>query len=610
MRIGQKRQLFATRAVRLIALVQLVLAVIAVRYFWIQVAEGESYRQLADNNRLRRLTLEAPRGLIFDRYGRQLVENVPSYVLLLDRSLTRDLSASLAFAAEILEIPREELHRRVEAAGSGRFRQIRLAEDLRLAQVARFGVEQLEHPEFEIADEHQRFHRHAHHTAHVLGYVGRVTAEDLEPKASPYHPDDLRGRKGVEGRFEDHLRGRRGDQLVVVDSRGRLIEKLDPVPARSGRNLSLTLDLSLQQEAARLLEDRQGAVVALDPRQGDILALVSMPSFDPNAFARGLDRKAWEKLRLDPGKPLRNRALEPEPPGSVFKIIMALAGLDSGVVDETTRVYCRGATRIYGHRRRCWKASGHGWVNLETALRDSCDIYFYELGQKLGIEAIAKYSRMLGLGRRTGIEIRGEMAGLVPDVEWSETVRATPWYPGETISVAIGQGPILMTPLQTAVMMASLTQGRVVKPRLVLDVAPRLGAVLPLSDEHLATVRQALWSVVNDPDGTGKTARIDEVEVAGKTGTAQVIRQETWTKNEELPLKFRDHAWFAAYAPAEDPRLVVVVFVEHGGGGSTTAAPIARELFKHYFSRHPPPSPPSPGETPPRVARADSEVAG
>ena len=588
MKIGQHREHLVRRVGLLAGLVRIVLLLIALSYWWTQIAQGEQFRELAENNRLRRISLEAPRGLIYDRHGRQLVENVPSYTLLLDRSLSRDLDASLAFAAGVLELDVADLRRRLDENRGGKFQQTRLATHLDLVEVARFRVEQLEHPEFEVAAEHLRLNRHAHYTAHLMGYLGRVTKKDLATQESVVRRDDLLGRQGVEGRYEDHLRGERGEQLVVVDSRGRLIEKLDPALAHAGGNLRLTLDLDLQQEAARLLEGQAGAVVALDPRQGDVLALYSSPSFDPNAFARGLTPEEWRALSEDPRRPLQNRTLQTHAPGSVFKMVMALAALERGVITPESGVYCNGSTRLYNHRRRCWQSRGHGFENLERALRDSCDVYFYHLGQKLGIEPIAHYARLFGLGRPTGIALEDEKPGLVPDAEWSERVRGTRWYPGETISVAIGQGPILVSPLQAAVMTGALAVGYVVEPRLVLDEPVRRGEPLPISPEHLDLVRTALWKVVNDSQGTGRPARIAGLDVAGKTGTAQVVRQETWTKNEELPPELRDHAWFVAYAPAGDPRLVVVVFVEHGGGGSRVAAPIARELFETYFGRRTP----------------------
>ncbi len=610
MKIRQHRQALVRRVTRLNGAAQGMLVLIAVGYWSVQIAEGSYYRELADNNRLRKLMIEAPRGLILDRFGRPLVENTPSYSLLLDRSLTADLPASLDFAAAILGRPGSELttvleeHRRTPT-----FQPIRIADGLTLTQVARFEVEQLEHPEFELEVEHLRLYRQAHQTAHLLGYLGEVTHADVADPDSPYRQGDLIGKKGLEGLYEKSLRGDTGERVVVVDSRGQLIEEFDRQPAQSGRDLELTLDLGLQQAAAELLEGRVGSIVALDPRQGEVLALVSAPSFDPNHFARRLRRDEWRELLDHPHHPLQNRALQNTyPPGSVFKIVMALAGLDRGLIDPTaTTAYCRGYSSIYNNRYRCWKASGHGTVNLREALKGSCNVYFHQLGQKLDIDQIAAYSRMLGLGRKTGIDLSGEKAGLVPDSRWSLEARGAPWYLGETISVATGQGPILVSPLQVAVLMAAVANGGyLVRPHLVrardhapakgLSGAPDTGGAerasgatgdrLPLAAEHLALVSAALHSVVNESGGTGNAAAIAGLDIAGKTGTAQVIAQERRIDNENLAPENRDHAWFASFAPADDPRLVVVVFVENGGAGSRAAAPLARTLYEQFFQAY------------------------
>lgn len=587
MQIRQHRSALVRRVAGLNGVTQLLLLLIASGYWSVQIAEGAYFRELADNNRLRKLTIEAPRGLILDRFDRPLVENVPSYSVLLDRSLTLDLGASLAFASEILAVPRADLEQAlVEHRRTPRFKPVRIAQGLSLSQLARFQVESFEHPEFEIEAEHLRLYRHSHQTAHILGYLGEVTQADLAEPGNPYRPGDLVGKKGLEGLYEDHLRGETGERVVVVDSRGQLIEEFDRMPASSGRDLRLTLDLDLQQAAAELLEDKVGAIVALDPRQGEVLAMVSAPSFNPNRFARRLRHDEWRDVLEHPHHPLQNRAIQNTyPPGSVFKIVMALAGLDRGLIDpETTTAYCRGYSTIYNNRYRCWKASGHGRVNLRTAIRGSCNVYFHQLGQKLGIDQIAAYSRMLGLGRRTGLDLNGEKAGLVPDSEWSLEARGSLWYPGETISVATGQGPILVSPLQAAVLLATVANGGYpVRPHLVRGVEGTVGLRLPLSREHLALTREALWSVVNDPNGTGTAAAIDGLDVSGKTGTAQVIAQERRTDNEDLAQANRDHAWFASFAPRDDPRLVVVVFVEHGGAGSRTAAPLARKMYEAFL---------------------------
>lgn len=600
MKLRQHRFELIQRIGRLQGVAHGALILILAGYWFVQVAEGSAYRELADNNRLRKLSLEAPRGLIRDRHGRSLVENVPSYSLLIDRSRSVDLESSLEFATRILERSEDELrqiladHRQTPS-----FKPLLLAEELSLQQVARFGVENLEHPEFEIAVTHLRLYRHAHQTAHILGYLGEVTDSDLNRSGRAYRAGDTVGKKGIEGLYEDYLRGQRGEQVVVVDNRGRVIEEYDRVPATPGRELALTIDLHLQQEAARQLAGKVGAIVALDPRQGEILAMVSAPSFNPNRFARRLHPEEWQQLLSDRDHPLQNRAVQNTyPPGSTFKIVMALAGLDLGVLDpRATTVSCRGFSKIYNNRYRCWKASGHGPVDLKKSLKHSCNVYYHQLGQKIGIDQIAEYGRMFGLGRETGTDLAGEKMGLIPDSRWSLENRGAPWYPGETISVATGQGPILVTPLQIAVMAAAIANGgRLITPHLVRrellggEIRPERAALddetqpaQKLSVEHLDLVRQALWSVVNEPRGTGRSAYSSGLDIAGKTGTAQVISQEMRTDNEDLPAELRDHAWFASFAPAGNPRLVVVVFVENGGAGSRAAAPLAKGIFERFF---------------------------
>jgi penicillin-binding protein 2 len=378
--------------------------------------------------------------------------------------------------------------------------------------------------------------------------------------------------------------------VVVVDSRGRRIKEGRTSPADAGSDLKLTLDLDLQQEAALQLEGKVGTIVALDPRQGDILAMVSSPSFDPNRFAHGLRSEDWWELVENPHHPMQNRAVQNVyPPGSVFKIVMALAGLDLGLVDaDTTRVWCKGHSKIYNNTYRCWKAGGHGVVDLRRSLEGSCNVFYHQLGQKMEIDKIAEYARRFGLGQRTGVDLEGEKSGLVPSRSWSEKVRGSPWYPGETISVSTGQGPILVTPLQVAVMMAAVANGGfVVTPRFVRGEEGEPPRSLEIAREHLDVVREGLWSVVQGAQGTATRARVEGLELAGKTGTAQVISQKQRTRNEDLPEQYRDHAWFASFAPFEDPRLVVVVFVEHGGAGSSSAAPLAKALYEKFLKIDP-----------------------
>ncbi|MEM9554826.1 MAG: penicillin-binding protein 2 [Acidobacteriota bacterium] len=582
MQLRRYRAELAHRVDVLARCVQIALILVATGYWSVQVANGAYYRGLAEHNRLRKVSIEPSRGLILDRTGRPLVENVPSYSLQLDRSRAADLDASLAFASTVLERPVGELHAVLEEhAGTPRFKPVPLAQQLSLEQIARISAQHLEYPDLEIVTEQLRLYRYGPQTAHVLGYLGEASPQDLTLPGSPYRPGDAVGKKGIERLYETTLRGRRGEQVVVVDSRGQTIDELDQVAATAGADLALTLDLELQQEAARLLDEKVGAIVAIDPRDGAVRALVSSPSFDPNQFARGLRADDWKALMQNPDHPLQNRAIQNTyPPASVFKIVMALAGLEEGAIDPQERVFCRGWSKIYGHRYRCGKASGHGWVDLEEAVRGSCNVYFHQLGQRLGVDTIAEYSKRLGLGETTGIDLVGEKRGLVPSTRWSLERRKMPWYPGETISVATGQGPILVTPLQAARLLGAVATGRLVSPRLQRDVPPRPSRPVDLHEAHLERIRRALSSVVNHERGTGGAARVDGLEIAGKTGTAQVVRQETWIKNDELAADQRDHAWFASYATVDAPELVVVVFVEHGGGGSSGAAPLAKALYE------------------------------
>ncbi len=553
-------------------------------YWFVQVVHGDYYRELAENNRLRNLPIKAPRGLIFDRHHRRLVENTPSYNLLIDRARAADLAASLEFAGGVLERPAAELAELVERpAPSAPFQPVLVAEDLNLAQVARFSAAALEHPEFEIDVRHLRLYRHGPFTAHTLGYLGEVTEAELARPGSPYVAGDLVGRRGIEQRYDLTLRGEDGEQVVTVDSRGRLREQSGRRPARPGQRLDLTLDLELQQEAAVYFDRRVGATVVLDPDSGELLAVVSAPSYNPNLFARRLARDEWRELLDAPHDPLQNRALQNTyPPGSIFKIVVAVAALSEGVARPSDTAFCSGATTIYNRRFRCWRRGGHGRVNLREAIKESCDVYFYQLGQRLGIARIAEYARRFGLGAPTGVDIAGEKAGLVPDPDWSLRVRGERWYSGETISVAIGQGPLLVTPLQVASLMATVVNGgRRVTPRLVRGERNDPGAA-DLDPAAVAVVREALIAVVAER-ATGAAAQVDGLTVGGKTGTAQVVRQKTWVDSATLPYEQRDHAWFASFASDGRSRLVVVVFVEHGGKGSAAAAPLAKKLYETYY---------------------------
>lgn len=572
----------------LAALVTGLIAAIAAGFWYVQLVRGDEYRLLAEENRLRKLPIQAPRGLIYDRHGRLLVENIPSYNLMLDRSRSVDVAKALGYAAGVLGRPPAELRGILDRYRAiPEFTPVLVAENLTLTQVARFGVESLEFPEFEVEVQHLRLYRHGAQTAAFLGYLGEATQDEIERSEGLYKAGDMVGKKGLEQTYDAVLRGKDGERSVVVDSRGELIDEFRQRPAVPGKTLKLTIDLELQQEAARWLEgpEKVGAIVAMDPRNGEILALVSSPGYNPNLFARRLQIDDWKALLEDPYHPLQNRAIQNTySPGSTFKIIMATAGLTEKVFTEHTRVFCGGAGTFYGRRFRCWKKGGHGSMDARSAIKNSCDVYFYTLGQKMGIERIARYARIFGLERLTGIDIKGEKKGLVPDQEWSQKARGFKWYPGETISVSIGQGPVLMTPLQMAEMTAMVANGGYrVTPHLVQDADVPAPVHVPLDANALRVVREGLWAVVNEPGGTALRSRVPGAEMAGKTGTVQVIAQAQRTEAKALPFKFRDHAWFTSFAPAQKPEIVVVVFAEHGGSGSKTAAPIAQAIHAKYF---------------------------
>ena len=565
------------------------MVLIASGFWFVQIAQGDYYRELAENNRLRKLPIIAPRGLIFDRRGRLLVENLPSYNLMLDRSRSAGLERSLAFAAAVLGRPLGDLDELIERyRGVPVFKPVLLAENLSLAEVSRFGVSELEYPEFEVDVQQTRLYRHREQTAHVIGYIGEATPEEIEHSDGAVAPGDLTGKKGIEKRYDPVLRGKDGERVVIVDSRGQLLREYGRLASVPGKDLTLSLDLELQQEAASWLEgpEKVGAIIVMDPRDGEVLALVSSPSFNSNLFTHRLQQDDWQALLEAPNNPLQNRAMQNAySPGSTFKMVMATAGLSERLIDESFRLSCSGSTTIYGHPFRCWRKEGHGSVSVHEALARSCDVFFYHLGQRLGIERIARYARLFGLGATTGIDIPGEKPGLVPDAAWSLKFRHQPWYAGETISVAIGQGPMLLTPLQMAAMTAVVANGgyRVV-PHVVKNLPTPPPQKTALDPRALEIVRRGLWGVVNEPGGTAYgAARIDGADIAGKTGSVQVIAQKVRTKAESLPFKYRDHGWFTSFAPEGAPRLVVSVFCEHGGSGHN-AAPIAKALYQKYLS--------------------------
>jgi penicillin-binding protein 2 len=435
--------------------------------------------------------------------------------------------------------------------------------------------------------------------AHLLGYVGEINRQQLKTlNAKGYAMGDEIGQFGLERRWEEYLRGRSGGQQVEVDALGRRVRVLHEVEDVPGHSVILTLDRDLQETAAAALQDKQGTIVVLDVNSGAVLAMASTPAFDPNVFARGIAAEEWRALVADRKHPLNNKAIHGQyPPGSTFKIVVSIAALEEGLVNPESGIFDPGFLTVGNRRFRDWKEHGHGWVDLHKGLVESCDVYFYQLGQRVGVDRIAQYSRLLGLGQKTGVALDDEKSGLVPDSEWKRKRFGQPWYPGETPSLAIGQGYLNVTPLQMANMMAVLANGGTLyRPwfvrrvesldgRIIQQYEPEKVRSVPLKQETLARVRNALRDVVSGESGTGGRARTPLAQIAGKTGTAQVVEFKGQViKSEHLAYFSRDHAWFVAFAPFEKPEIAIAVLVEHGGHGGSAAAPLAKQVVEKYMA--------------------------
>ncbi len=605
------------------AVIVLVFGIFGVRLFQLQIIEGEILRGRSQQNSIRTVRLAAPRGKIVDREGRVLATTRPAFGLQMVASNVRDADTTFAVLSELVGRDRDWLAERVSGLrGARRHQPVLLLDDLLFDQLARVETHRYALPGVLTDVQPRRHYLEGDFAAHLLGSIGEVRADQLGTrKFGGYAAGDVVGQSGLESRLERHLRGQAGGRNVVVDVAGREIEVVEEVAPVPGRTAVLALDLDLQraaEEAFRITPPGErppmGAVVAIDVHDGDVLALVSRPAYDPNLFAGGIDTTNWKRLTQDPWKPLRDRAIQNHyPPGSTYKAFVAAALLEDGIVDRGTRAFCPGFFRHGRRTYRCWKRSGHGWVDLHLALKRSCDVYFYQNGVKLGIDRLAYFAKSFGLGGRTGIGLPGEVTGLVPSKEWKERRLGEVWFPGETVSASIGQGYNLMTPIQLAVSYAALANGgQVLKPRLLLRIEDEAGRVLedheprvlgrvPVSPENLALVVEGLTAVVEEQGGTGVRARVPGMRVAGKTGTAQVVKLDRTEglEEDEIPIRHRDHAWFGAFAPADDPQIAVGVFVEHGRHGSSAAAPIAQAVLARWFEKQNAPQEEEPAEPEP-----------
>jgi penicillin-binding protein 2 len=620
LKVRENRRELSKRIERVRLGVGIAFAALASCYWYVQIVRGDYYFALSENNRIRSVRINAPRGYVLDRQGAVLVDNEPAYTLHLYRKETKNLDESIDFAARILNLPREQVHARVERGlRDPEFLPIPIAENLGIEEVAAIEARVPEHPEFAITVSQRRLYSHGTSAAHALGYLSEASAVQIRAAESGYRMGDWIGQKGIEGAYERLLAGVDGERQVIVDSHGHEITEERRVEARPGQNLYVTIDYELQKIAEEYFRERVGSAVAMDPRTGEILALVSSPSYDPNWFTRRVSSREWSTLLSDPHHPLQNRAIQNAfSPGSVFKIFEAYGALSLGLVDPDQKVFCPGHATFYGRTFQCHRKEGHGWVALRDAIKMSCDVYFYTLGRRLGIDHIAEIARGFGFGQMTGIDLPYEKEGLVPSEEWARDKRHARWYPSETISVAIGQGPVLVTPIQIARGLSALVRGgKLPTPHLFLaSQDPATGEHLryraeskmglPLAPDKAAIVMNGMWAVLNEPGGTAFSSRVPGVQAGGKTGTVQVIGRETVIKAGAERKSLGDHAWFAGFAPIDDPQMVVVVFVENGGHGGSVAAPLAKELFLHRFANASAPGakPPLRAAQPPKTGLA------
>ncbi|MBI2877457.1 MAG: penicillin-binding protein 2 [Candidatus Tectomicrobia bacterium] len=604
---GLKARLFLLRGGIFLLFVLLLL-----RLWHLQVINGGEFRKMAENNRVRAITVQGPRGILYDRHKRVIASSRPAFNLTVVPDDLQDLDAILRLFKGHIDLDLEEVKKKVKSAYL--YASLVLKRDISRQELAFIEEHKIYLPGINLQIQPLRYYRYNDLASHILGYLGEISDRQLKAQSDgEYRMGDMIGQYGLEKELEPFLKGMRADRLLEVDALGRELKLLRPEQFVPGRSMVLTLDLDIQQAAEELLAatGKAGAVVVLNPSTGEVLAMASKPSFDPNLFPSGVPRKAWSGLIRDKKHPLQNRAVQGiYPPGSVFKIIMATAGLELGLIRPDTAVYCPGSFYFGGRSFRCWRKRGHGTVSLHRALVESCDVYFYQLGRRLGIDNIAKYSHLYGFGERSGVGLDHEKTGTVPSTAWKRKRFRQPWYPGETISVAIGQGYNQMTPIQMAVMMSVVANGgKVYRPhlvkrveapdgRVVKEAKPDLRWKLPVKPENLELIQKALRGVVHEPGGTASKARSTQpgVEVAGKTGTAQTIGGEKYGMK---GIETEDHAWFVAYAPFKDPQMAMTVLVEHGGHGGSAAAPIAGAIIERYFALHPLPGMPRPAEAKP-----------
>jgi penicillin-binding protein 2 len=597
------------RRARLIFVLVVVFFIFLILNFWkVQILDHEKYWARSEANRMREIALPYQRGLIIDREGVILANNEASVRVSLIRENCEDYDQSCRKIARLLNIEEDVLKERIgKYASLPLFKPIVIKENLSFEEVAMIEARKLELPELVLQSEPKRFYPFGSLAAHIIGYLQELSPEEMKKEIYGERPlGDLVGKTGIEKQYETALVGDHGLLVEVVDSLGREREEVARQAAIKGQDLTITLDYDLQKEAEELLQDREGAIIVMDARTGEILALASYPNYDPNKFISRFTPEEWLELVNSPEFPLENRAIRGlYSPGSVFKLAMAVGALDMEIADEELTFICRGETTIYNDPFSCWREGGHGEMGFYDAIRHSCNIYFYNLGKEMGIDEIARYAKMLGFGAPTGIDLPGEYVGLVPDPQWKIKNRDEPWQKGETISVSIGQSFLLVTPIQIATHTALLAnRGIFVTPHLFRSLSsngierenrfniPSSPAV-NIDPSIFEQVIQGMWQSVND-QGTGWAAMVSGYDVCGKTGSTQVVGEdkseesveESQEEGEEEEEEVKTHSWFTGFAPRDNPEIVVTVLVEYGGMGGATAAPLARRLFNFYRNKY------------------------
>ena len=603
-----ERQRFFTRRAALLAGGQFgLLTALVGRMYYLQVVESERYQMLAEENRINMRLLPPSRGRILDRFGVPIAINQQNYRVLIKSENTPDVAAVLDRLAMIISIgPEEKASILKQVRRKKKFVPVTVREFLEWEDVARLEVNAPDLPGVTIDVGERRFYSNGVSAAHVLGYVGAPRREDLTGDPLLELPGFRIGRSGIERAFDKPLRGSAGASQLEVNSVGRVIRELNRQDGDPGRDVVLTIDMALQRAATSRLKEESGAIVIMDVETGGLIVQASTPSFDPNAFTEGLSSAQWRNLADNKRSPLRNKAIAGEyAPGSTFKMIVALAALEEGVITAQSSFFCPGFLEVGDGKFHCWRRHGHGHVNLTRGIAESCDVYFYEIARKVGIDKIAKMATRFGLGEDLVLDIPGSRSGLVPTKAWKRAVIGQPWVLGETLLAGIGQGFVLTTPLQLATMTAQMVNGgKHVVPHLARDVVTRgeltsrdddARGSLDVNPKHLQVIMNAMNQVTHDPRGTAFAARITQAgkSMGGKTGTAQVRRitqrerDGGVIKNKDLQWKYRDHALFVGYGPIEKPRYAISVVIEHGGGGSSVAAPIARDVMAATLDRDP-----------------------